>query len=219
MNDFITLGIETSGILCAVAWWQNGQTLLEYKLESKNAHSTVLADFIKKGHKSLAIDSRSISLVSVASGPGSFTGLRIGMSFAKGFCIGGDIPLVAVTNFDLLAALADQNAQPVYTLIEARHDRYYAGQFLKKNGELTRKFLAHKEQLAAEIPDNTQIIVHEEVQKGTFQKCLPAGRTVIPGDYQASILCETGRRVFTEQPLIPLDDIEPLYLQAFAGVL
>ena len=219
MNDLITLGIETSGILCAVAWWQNDQTLLEYSLEIKNAHSTVLADFIKKGHKTLAIDARSISLVSVASGPGSFTGLRIGMSFAKGFCLGGNIPLVAVTNFHVLAALAEKNAQPVYTLIEARHDRYYTGLFSAKSGVLTKKYVAPKEQLATEIPAGAQIIIHEEAHKGTFQKCLPAGRTVVPGDYKSSILCELGRRIFSEQPLTPLDDIEPLYLQGFAGVL
>jgi len=219
MNDHITLGIETSGILCAAAWWQDNQTLLEYSLEIKNAHSTVLADFIKKGHKTLAIDASSISLVCVACGPGSFTGLRIGMSFAKGFCLGGNIPLVAVTNFHILAALAEENGQPVYTLIEARHDRYYTGLFSQKRGKLTKKYLAPKEQLAAEIPAGAQIIVHEEMHKGTFHKCLPAGRAVIPGDYKPSILCELGRRVFSEQPLTPLDDIEPLYLQAFAGVL
>ena len=219
MSDRLILGIETSGILCAVAWWQDDQMLLEYHLEMKNAHSTVLADFIKKGHKALTIDARAVSLVAVAAGPGSFTGLRIGMAFAKGFCMGRGIPLVPVTNFEILAALAAGNQQVIYTLIEARHGSYYTGIFRQKEGVLTEKFLAHKDKLAAEIPVNAEIIVHEEIQEGAFQSCLPGGRKVVQGVYETSHLCKLGRRIFAEQPPIALDDVEPLYLQAFAGVL
>ena len=219
MPDILILGVETSGILCSVAWWQQGKTLLEYNIEMKHAHSTILADMIKRGHKELAIDTRSVTHIAVGTGPGSFTGLRIGMSFAKGFCMGKNISLLPVTNFEILAAFADETYQPLYTLIEARHEMYYAGVFSHKKGELTNKYIADKNEIVSEIPAAAQIVIHEEIQKGAFQKILPSDRVVIQGEYRSSIICEIGQRILMKQQVPPLDDVEPLYLQAFAGVL
>ena len=219
MNKSIVLGLETSGIVCSVAWWQNGETLLEYNIERENAHAAILAGLIKKGHKALAIDSSAVALLAVGSGPGSFTGLRIGMSFAKGFCMGRNIPLVAVTNFNVLAEFATEISKPVYTLIEARHAMYYTGVFSHKNGELTKKYLADKKELVSEIPEEAQIIVHEEKNKGAFRQILSPDRRLVQGAYKSSIICAIGQRIFEQQAAPALDDIEPLYVQAFAGVL
>ena len=56
MNKYFVLGIETSGILCSIAWWQNHQTLLEYNIERKNAHATILAELIDDGFKELNLN-------------------------------------------------------------------------------------------------------------------------------------------------------------------
>jgi tRNA threonylcarbamoyl adenosine modification protein YeaZ len=219
MNNHFILGIETSGLLCSVAWWRKGEILLEYNIEQRNAHSIVLAEMIKKGHTKLGIDSHSISLLAVSSGPGSFTGLRIGMAYAKGFCLGHDIPLAPITNFDLLAALADDNEKPVYTLISARHDLYYTGVFTNKHGELKDKYLADKNRLISEIPTDAQIIVHEENNQELFKTSLPSERFVIEGAYSASMICNLAYQAFLNKTIPLLDGIEPLYLQAFAGVV
>lgn len=219
MNNVLILGLETSGILCSVAWWQNSAILLEYNIEMRNAHSTILADLIIKGHKKLGIDAHSVSLVAIGCGPGSFTGLRIGMAYAKGFCLGNGIPLIPVTNFEVLAALAEDIQKPIYTLIEARHDFYYTGVFSHKNGELTDKYLADKKTLLSTIPLNAQIIVHEENQKGMFRDAFPPGKSIQQGEYKSSVICEIGYEAFINQQGPLLDEIEPLYLQAFAGVV
>ena len=117
MSDHLVLGIETSGILCSVAWWQNGSVLLEYNLEKKNEHAVLLAALVERGFNELKIDHNTVTHVAVGSGPGSFTGLRIGMSYAKGFCFGHNIPLIPVTNFELLSDLAEDNKFPIYTFV------------------------------------------------------------------------------------------------------
>ena len=71
MNNPLILGIETSGRLCSIAWWQDETILLEYNLESKNEHTILLDTFVKKGLEELKIDPKSITLVVIASGPGS----------------------------------------------------------------------------------------------------------------------------------------------------
>jgi tRNA A37 threonylcarbamoyladenosine modification protein TsaB len=118
-----------------------------------------------------------------------------------------------------LAALAEDRQNPVYTLIEARHDLYYTGVFSGKNRELTDKYIADKETLIATIPADVQIIVHEEKQKGAFKKALPPERSIQRGEYKSSIICEIGYQAFITREIPLIDAIEPFYLQAFAGVL
>ena len=97
------LGIETSGILCSIAWYENEHILLEYNIERNQVHSNVLADLFNNGMNHLNKRANDISLASIGCGPGSFTGLRIGMSFLKGLCFGSDIPIIGVSNFNVLA--------------------------------------------------------------------------------------------------------------------
>lgn len=217
MSNHLALGIETSGILCSIAWWQNGSVLLEYNLERKNEHTVILASFVERGLKELEIDPIKITFVAIGSGPGSFTGLRIGMSYAKGFCYGYNIPLIPVTNFEVLSDLAENNKFPVYTLIEAGRGNYYTGIFKHNKSKLDKAYLSHISQLERQIPENSQIIVHEEIAKGYFKKFIGRDVQVRDGQYHAARLCALGYDKQLQNPFVNLNEIEPLYLQAFAG--
>jgi tRNA threonylcarbamoyladenosine biosynthesis protein TsaB len=218
MSNHLVMGIETSGILCSIAWWQNNQTLLEYNINRKNAHATLLAEFVQKGFQELKLNSQSLSLVSVGSGPGSFTGLRIGMAYAKGICYGLEIPLVTVTNFELLADQVGDN-YPVYTLIDARRENYYTGKFQTSKTSLDEKFLLSVKQLKKYIPGNGTVVVHEETSKGFFANSFHRRATIIQGEYSAARICALGYSKYIQGEYLTLDKIEPLYLQTFAGVL
>jgi tRNA threonylcarbamoyladenosine biosynthesis protein TsaB len=219
MSNYLILGIETSGILCSVAWWQNGSVLLEYNLERKNEHAILLAAFVERGFKELEIDSKAVTHVAIGSGPGSFTGLRIGMSYAKGFCLGHNIPLIPVTHFELLSDLAEDNKFPVYTLIEAGKGNYYTGIFNRDKSELDEKYLFPISQLENKIPEKGQIVVHEENSKGYFTQFFGRTAEIIAGQYSAARLCALGYNKHLKGPLLKLNEIEPQYLQTFAGVL
>jgi tRNA threonylcarbamoyladenosine biosynthesis protein TsaB len=218
MNNYLVMGIETSGILCSIAWWQNNHTLLEYNLNRKNAHASVLADLVHKGFQELKLNPQSLSLVSVGSGPGSFTGLRIGMAYAKGVCFGLNIPLISVTNFELLADKVDEE-YPVFSLIDAQRENYYTGKFQTSKTNLDEKFLLNVKQLKKYIPENGTIVIHEESSKGFFAKSFGREATIIQGEYSAARICALGYNKYIEGEYTSLDEVEPLYLQTFAGVL
>jgi tRNA threonylcarbamoyladenosine biosynthesis protein TsaB len=218
MSDHLVLGIETSGILCSVAWWQNGSVLLEYNLERKNEHAVLLAALIERGFNELKIDRKAVTHVTIGSGPGSFTGLRIGMSYAKGFCYGHNIPLIPVTNFELLSDLAEENEFPVYTIIEAGRGNYYTGIFKRTKSKLDQKYILSVTQIEEQFPLKGQVIVHEENSKGYFKQFINKSTKIIVGQYRAASLCALGYNKQQKGQKLNLNKIEPLYLQAFAGV-
>jgi len=99
------LAIETSTTVCSVALWTNNLLFALKENHEKNAHSRMLSVMIKEIFSENKFSINFIDAVAVSKGPGSYTGLRIGVSLAKGLCYGLSKPLIAV---DTLKALAQQ---------------------------------------------------------------------------------------------------------------
>ncbi len=97
--------IETSTRVCSVAIAANGQLIWIEEDNNQNfSHSRLLTVFVEKALERAGLEFGQIDCVAVSSGPGSYTGLRIGVSAAKGFCFGLDKPLVAVDTLKALSA-------------------------------------------------------------------------------------------------------------------
>ena len=100
------LNIETATRNCSVALAKDGETILCKEIaEIGYSHAEKLHVFIYEILKEVNIHFNEIKAIAVSQGPGSYTGLRIGISAAKGFCYALDIPLIAI---DTLAILAHQ---------------------------------------------------------------------------------------------------------------
>ncbi len=107
----LILNIETSTEVCSVTLAENGLTLFKKEsLEGLN-HSSVLTVFIEELLKENNIQPKMLSAVAVSKGPGSYTGLRIGVSVAKGLCYGLNIPLISVNSLEVLGIFAAQNSE------------------------------------------------------------------------------------------------------------
>ena len=93
------LGIETSTNICSVAVLNEDRT---EKIESEipNSHSEVLGVFIKKILSNINLKIDQLDAIAVSKGPGSYTGLRIGVSTAKGLCYGAGIPLIGINTLE-----------------------------------------------------------------------------------------------------------------------
>lgn len=103
------LNIETSTEVCSVNVSENGKMLFEKEsLEGLN-HSELLTVFIEELFKANNLELKSIDAVAVAKGPGSYTGLRIGVSVAKGLCYALDKPLISISTLDAMGIFTSQN--------------------------------------------------------------------------------------------------------------
>lgn len=102
-NNLPILGIETSGELCSVALMLNENTFFEMNILKKHVHSEKLIEIIDVVLKSADKELKNLSHIAVSIGPGSFTGLRIGLTAAKSLAFGANIPISTVPTFNALA--------------------------------------------------------------------------------------------------------------------
>lgn len=104
MSKELILSIETSTAMCSVAL-SSGCEVLEYRSDSLRRHASLTSVFCKEVLSAAGISPRELSAVCISDGPGSYTGLRVGMSTAKGICFGAGVKLLSVSSLDVLAAM------------------------------------------------------------------------------------------------------------------
>jgi len=90
------LSLETSTTVCSVALHEDDKLIAIAEVHLGNSHGSKLASLIDEVIKAADIELKNIQAIAVSSGPGSYTGLRIGTSTAKGLCYALSLPLVAI---------------------------------------------------------------------------------------------------------------------------
>lgn len=99
----LILSIETSTTVCSVALHDQGKLLTVDEIHIPQTQATKLALMIDAALKNAGVDRKQLQAVAVTSGPGSYTGLRIGTSTAKGLCFALEIPLIAIDTLTVMA--------------------------------------------------------------------------------------------------------------------
>lgn len=128
------LAIETSGAICGVAL-HNGTEIVALREDDRpRIHDAVLVDQVKGVLADAGVSADALTAVACSIGPGSFTGLRIGLSVAKGLCFSLGIPLVAVPTLDSLAFAARDVAtlhecDRIIVALTAEGEKCYVGMF------------------------------------------------------------------------------------------
>ena len=161
--------IETSTSLCSAALVEDGVVVSEKLSTEPRAHASMTAPFISEMLKERGLRVKDCSAVAVSKGPGSYTGLRVGVSTAKGLCFGGGIPLIAVGTLDTLVwqaideGLVPEGCKYIVPMIDARRMEVYTGIF---------------------TPDGKQIspTVAQIVEENSFREQLAEGPVLFIGD-------------------------------------
>ena len=135
----LLLAIETTTKNCSVALFENSN-LIAYKEKNSNeySHAEQLTFFIAEVVKKSTITLKEVDAIILSKGPGSYTGLRIGTSTAKGLCYSLDIPLVSVSTLKSMALLISKKQDYKFycPMIDARRMEVFASIYDKSNNEV-----------------------------------------------------------------------------------
>lgn len=161
--------IETSTSLCSTALVEDGKVVCERLSDEPRAHASKTALFVSEMLSEKGLKVSDCDAVAVSKGPGSYTGLRVGVSTAKGLCFGAGIPMISVGTLDTLVWQAlDGNMLPedcryIIPMIDARRMEVYTGIF---------------------TPDGKQIspTVAQIIDADSFKDQLAEGQVLFIGD-------------------------------------
>ena len=132
------LALETSAKAASVALLDRGKLLGEYYQNTGLTHSQTLMVMAEDLLKSCNLTAKDVEAVAVAAGPGSFTGVRIGVAAAKGFAWGAEIPCYGVSTLEAMALGLGVYQGYVVPAMDARRNQVYTAIFYAEKGELTR---------------------------------------------------------------------------------
>ncbi len=152
----LILCLETATKTCSVSLGLNGEELFTITEDSGNySHAEKLNGFIQSLFDKTGYSLSDLDAVAISEGPGSYTGLRIGTSTAKGFCFALDIPLIAIHSLKALAALTSTESGTICPMFDARRMEVYSALFNRQleeveetkavviDAESYQNFLAH----------------------------------------------------------------------------
>ncbi len=222
------LNIETSGQACSVAVTQDGQVEFE-KIEREGMqHAVCLAPFVDEAMAWFRRHDIKPDAVAVSIGPGSYTGLRIGLSMAKGLCFGLDVPLIGVSTLQIIATQAMfahydwQGDELLVPMIDARRMEVYTAtyNFRLDAVEPPRPVILDEESYADLLGDGKQLYFlgdgakkAKDVIKRNGAHFMPDLRPLAHG------MMSLAEKAYKEQRFLNLAYCVPEYLKEFQATV
>ncbi len=217
----IILNIETATKNCSVSLSKNDIVLNCLELnEGQFSHAEKLHDFISEVLIGSNLKMKDIDAIAVSKGPGSYTGLRIGVSAAKGLCFALNLPLISVPTLKSLAAsIQVKKGEYIIPLLDARRMEVYSGVFDYQNKQIV--------ETKAEIIDENSF--SESLNKGNVyflgdgaMKCkevLKNSKAVFLDNYfpSANEMPKTAYKKFSAKIFEDVAYFEPYYLKDFVA--
>lgn len=151
------LAIDSSGLTASVAIAEDDNLLAEYTVNNKKTHSQTLLPMLDEIVKATDTDLEELDAIAVASGPGSFTGLRIGASTVKGLALALDKPVVPVPTLEGLTYNLWGCEGLICPIMDARRNQVYTGVYRFKRGQ----FITETEQLPCDIDEIISILANK----------------------------------------------------------
>lgn len=200
-----TLALETSTRRGSVALLENGQLVGCLEHEAPNAHAEQLLPLVERALGDAGWPKSSLDRLGVGVGPGSFTGLRVGIALAEGLSVGLDRPLIGVGSLLAMAhgALAERPLGPCCALLDARREELFAAVYLDRTRELHAPVTLQPRHLTDFLQDFGIVSVVGEVARE-----LSLGALYLPGRmlelpharWIAALAAELDEREFPPEP-------------------
>lgn len=208
------LAIDTSSSVCSTALLEDNNLIDEISLDDGRTHSENLMPLVKELLERNNINLSEINLIAVSCGPGSFTGIRIGISSVKAMAEVYNIPVAEVTSLETLAA-KDVSEKNKITLIDAKNNQVYAGIF-DKGYNLLEEYMADDINIIFEkiVRYSNSICIGNgaELHKCILEKI--EGISFLENNSQSAFCTgKIGYKKYLENNLKNADTIMPIYLR------
>ena len=132
------LAIDASGIAGSVAYIKEDRLVGEYYICDKLTHSQTIMPMLEHMRTLLEIDLETLDAVAVTSGPGSFTGLRIGVTTAKALALALDLPIIGIPTLDVIAHNMTHTQHLICPIMDARRNQVYTALYKWEAEELIK---------------------------------------------------------------------------------
>ena len=214
------LAVDTSSKICAVAILEDNKVIDEIKLDNGKTHSENLMPIIKEILDRNSLNLSSFNLIAVSVGPGSFTGIRIGIATIKPMAEVYNLPVASVTSLETLARNIENKEKDftIISLIDAKNNQVYAGFF-------DTEYNLKEEEIAEDIDEVLKragkyskiifvgdgAIIHKEKIEENLKN-----RSIIFAEENNQSAINTGKmgyKKFLEKNLKNSDTILPIYLR------
>lgn len=211
--------LETSTAVCSAALTDGEVIAASRRTDEPRAHASKTAVFVKEMLDELGIRACGCDAVAVSSGPGSYTGLRVGSSTAKGLCFGAGIPLISVSTPEILATMAEGEWAYVIPMIDARRMEVYCQIF--KDGRAVSEIEAKiidESSFRDQLSEGPCLFIGDGAEKcrkvltspnAHFMQCNP----------EAEAMAAPAIRAFNEKRFEDTAYFEPFYLKDFVATV
>ena len=216
----LSLCIDTSSENCSVAIFDNSKLIsVKEKKFDKPSHSEKINVFVDILLKEKQISFSDFDFFAISKGPGSFTGLRIGVATIKAFCFANKRPLVSISSMKIISeqVIRTYNDFDLYCpLVDARGNEIYFSQFDKKNNIITDTCLVSVEQIKSIINKKQKYIFFgdaaEKIRNIDSHKKNKFLKEIYPS---ASDMGAIAYQKFKNKNFEILENFEPYYLKDF----
>lgn len=220
----IILNIETSSKNCSVSISENGKIIgLKEQSFDEYSHSKSLHVFIDEIFKKTKLPPQKISAVAISEGPGSYTGLRIGVSAAKGICFALNIPLIAIDTMQILARKIECAEGYIISAMDARRDEIYYSVFKSNNCKIPIKvgktdcMIINSDSFSNYFKSSTVNFVgncNEKIKGFLDHKNIIFSDFILPSANEMGIISFSR---FKKNEFEDISDFQPKYLKEFGG--
>lgn len=219
------LAIETTGAFASVALQKSDKIIGHISGSDRFSHLQNLMPQVETVVKENGLSISDVDLIAVSNGPGSFTGIRIGVSTARALSQILDIPCIAVPSLDALALRGAEHAKGdtlICPMLDARRSQVYAGGYFIKDGYPVEEIKAGPymlDEFLAKTAEYPQILVLGDAIDKYAEKMAeirPEGTKYIPEDirYQdASCVAALGAKLYAEKGGLSYNEVQPEYMR------
>ncbi len=215
MGAGLLLAVETATTETSVALLRGEALVAEVAGRDERNHSARLLPILEQVLDQAGVGLDEIEAFAVSIGPGSFTGLRIGLATVKGLAFGSPRPVAAVSTLAALALAAEDAPGPVAALLDARRGEVYAGLYPGPGEGQGSERVCTPEELAGELPEGCTVVVGEgaEAAAARLEGLGAACVGHVPARASAVRVGRLGQRLLGAGPVPSAESLVPRYLR------